>query len=226
MANKMVKSSLKHYYDEPLSRYDQPIPEPDKTKSISELTQKELRDMLSRLGAERELQQIIKDLKRNSGERNTDENPFQVDTTTPIEQLYHHGIPGQKWGIRRYQNEDGTRTRLGKKRERQIDPKDENVTKSQGSKKSKKTSDLSNEELKALNERLQLESNYKRLTSEGVKTGESWVKKSLADARGQALTEFSKAVMLGSAKLFVKEISPEFAEAAFNVKDKDQKKKS
>lgn len=226
MANKMVKSSLKHYYDEPLSRYDQPIPEPDKTKSISELTQKELRDMLSRLGAERELQQIIKDLKRNSGERDTYDTPFQVDTTTPIEQLYHHGIPGQKWGIRRYQNEDGTRTRLGKKREKQIGPKDENVTKSQGSKKSKKTSDLSNEELKALNERLQLESNYKRLTSEGVKTGESWVKKSLADARGQALTEFSKAVMLGSAKLFVKEISPEFAEAAFNVKDKDQKKKS
>lgn len=224
MANKIVKSSLKHYYDlEPMD----PIPiDVDKTKSISDFSDKELCKVIDRLRNEREIQSIIRDLKRNSGERNTYENPFQVDTTTPIEQLYHHGIPGQKWGIRRYQNKDGTRTRLGKKREKQIDLKDENVTKSQGSKKSKKTSDLSNEELKALNERLQLESNYKRLTSEGVKTGESWVKKSLADARGQALTEFSKAVMLGSAKLFVKEISPEFAEAAFNVKDKDQKKKS
>lgn len=32
--------------------------------------------------------------------------------------LAHHGIKGQKWGIRRFQNPDGTRTALGKKRER------------------------------------------------------------------------------------------------------------
>lgn len=30
--------------------------------------------------------------------------------------LVHHGILGQKWGIRRYQNEDGTLTEAGKKR--------------------------------------------------------------------------------------------------------------
>lgn len=30
--------------------------------------------------------------------------------------LVHHGIKGQKWGIRRYQNEDGTLTSEGKKR--------------------------------------------------------------------------------------------------------------
>ena len=29
-------------------------------------------------------------------------------------ELYHHGIKGQKWGIRRYQNYDGTLTNLGK----------------------------------------------------------------------------------------------------------------
>ena len=33
------------------------------------------------------------------------------------EELYHHGILGQKWGIRRFQNKDGTRTAAGKKRE-------------------------------------------------------------------------------------------------------------
>ena len=29
----------------------------------------------------------------------------------------HHGIKGQKWGVRRFQNRDGTRTAAGKKRE-------------------------------------------------------------------------------------------------------------
>lgn len=31
-------------------------------------------------------------------------------------QLYHYGIPGQKWGVRRYQNEDGSYTSEGKQR--------------------------------------------------------------------------------------------------------------
>ena len=32
------------------------------------------------------------------------------------EELYHHGILGQKWGVRRYQNKDGSLTSEGKKR--------------------------------------------------------------------------------------------------------------
>lgn len=29
--------------------------------------------------------------------------------------IEHHGIKGQKWGVRHYQNPDGTLTELGKK---------------------------------------------------------------------------------------------------------------
>lgn len=32
------------------------------------------------------------------------------------EEMYHHGILGQKWGIRRFQNSDGSLTSAGKRR--------------------------------------------------------------------------------------------------------------
>lgn len=71
--------------------------------------------------------------------------------------LYHHGIRGQKWGIRRYQNEDGTLTSLGKSRYNK-----ENQNEKSSSDK-RKVSDWSDDELtKALN-RLRMEQEYSKL---------------------------------------------------------------
>ena len=32
------------------------------------------------------------------------------------DELYHHGVKGQKWGVRRYQKKDGSLTPVGKER--------------------------------------------------------------------------------------------------------------
>ena len=34
-----------------------------------------------------------------------------------VNELYHHGVKGQRWGVRRFQNPDGTLTNAGKKRQ-------------------------------------------------------------------------------------------------------------
>ena len=38
----------------------------------------------------------------------------RLDTSTPTNQLYHYGILGQKWGVRRFQNYDGKLIKDGK----------------------------------------------------------------------------------------------------------------
>lgn len=217
MANKVIK----HYYDCDVAPANPNFKEPDKTNTISDLSSIELRQMIERLRGERELESLIRDLKRSSGERDSYEEPFKIDTKTPINQLYHYGIVGQKWGVRRFQNKDGTRTSAGKKREEQ-QARSEDHIKSRES-KSKAPTGLSNEELRKLNERLQLEDTYKRLTTEKIQKSESFVKKAIKSGGEQALAEFSKGVFLGSAKLLVQEIAPQFAEDAFGMKQKNKR---
>lgn len=41
-----------------------------------------------------------------------------MHTEEQVNEIYHHGVKGMKWGVRRYQNKDGTLTSAGKKRYR------------------------------------------------------------------------------------------------------------
>ena len=216
MANRVIKHNY-GYACEPSVPVEPP--EPDKSKSISQLSRKELWEMLSRLRDETEIQRVLRELKRSSGERDTYEQPFQIDTTTPINQMYHSGVKGQKWGIRRFQNTDGRRTAEGKKRdlnrhgEVKEKPKSEDHVKSRQA-KAKGSDGLSNEQLKKLNERLQLEETYKKLTAADMEKSKNWIAESLAKSGKDAFADVSKGLIAGSAKLLIQQISPQLATAA------------
>ena len=120
-------------------------------------------------------------------------------------ELYHHGVKGQRWGIRRYQNKDGSLTAYGKKRyakelakleaekkrvrqyeqtakkmsklddmrkdlderKKALNPDDTpepvKQQKTQTTPQKRKLSELSNEEIQAKIDRMNLENKYKEL---------------------------------------------------------------
>ena len=77
--------------------------------------------------------------------------------------LEHHGVKGQKWGIRNAQI-------------RKLSPEHKQATKL----REKHLSELTNQELKTLNERLNLETNYNRLNPNVVRKGHGTAKEILA----------------------------------------------
>lgn len=85
-------------------------------------------------------------------------------------ELYHFGIKGQKWGIRRYQNPDGTLTEAGKRRKTKEESLSDDEKRFRELKK-KKFSEMSNAEVNEYNNRANLYQNYKRLTPSKIAKG-------------------------------------------------------
>lgn len=90
--------------------------------------------------------------------------------------LAHHGILGQKWGIRRFQNKDGTLTAAGKRRLAKLEKQQAKLSskkaevfgdKSESNSWSKKSiSDMTDEELKKSIDRMELEKRYRNYLNE------------------------------------------------------------
>lgn len=141
-------------------------------------------------------------------------------------ELKHWGVLGMKWGVRRYQNKDGSLTPAGKKRyDKEMDKlkAEEKILKSkartqakigkldakrreldelrkqvEGDKKpetkpAKKTlKDMSDEELRAKINRIDMERRYSELTRPQKEKGNKFVKTILKDVAGAAAIDLSK----------------------------------
>ena len=117
--------------------------------------------------------------------------------------LQHHGIKGQRWGIRRFQNEDGSRTAEGKKRygsdEKKQKPK----------KQKEDISTMTDDQLRQRINRLNLEKQYNDAMKPKAnrQNGAQYVDRVLKTT-GSIIATASSAIGL---YLLIKKVAPDFS---------------
>ena len=96
-----------------------------------------------------------------------------------MDELCHYGIKGQKWGIRRFQNSDGSYTSEGKRRAQQQEKKDP-------------VKEMKDEDLRKAINRLSLENKYKDLTKKPTPPSKLESTKKAVDATSELVNRAKK----------------------------------
>ena len=132
------------------------------------------------------------------------------------DELYHHGVKGQRWGFRRYQNKDGSLTPAGRRRANKLreeytqltgkrlikKPTPKIAAKTSGDNHKKDIKDMSNDELRTMTDRLTAEKNYidavnnrKSVENPQVSNGKKFVNKVLTDVVSPVATDVTKQLL-------------------------------
>ena len=127
-------------------------------------------------------------------------------------ELYHWGIKGMRWGIRRYQNPDGTLTPEGRARYIRSDGSLTRRARRKGVEKI-----LSTEDLKIVNNRLDLERQYRNANGHGDKKQEKQ-KSEKSSGISKTITD----IITSGVKTIADEGSRKMAKKLFSDKPEDR----
>lgn len=172
-----------------------------------------------------------------------------VDAMLDNDELTHYGIKGQKWGIRNYQNKDGSLTPAGRKRYGSFSDaikkykKKKQLKKAREAKAAKeaaakqraedikqgrvKPKDMTADELLEAKKRLELERSYKQLFDQMnppdkvVSEGKSFAQKMWNEAVKPALVTSGKTLLTDALNKEVKKIVGDKADKAFEKLKKE-----